>query len=109
MKTITIDMLVGKLIAFELSKFGDSFPQEKTILKSIVSRKGKGRHNPNEGTSKYVSIYDEELRKFENEEREPKELEALFVKILGKGKGKYEGKPPSYFFVFNKLLLSLVL
>jgi hypothetical protein len=45
-----------------LSEFGDSLPDVETKFKDNNSRKSKGINDPDEGTSKYVSIYDEEMR-----------------------------------------------
>jgi hypothetical protein len=65
MTNVTRDILIGKLLAFELNEFGDSLPKKKFAFKVIVFRKYKQRYDPNEVSSRYVSKYEEELRQIE--------------------------------------------
>jgi hypothetical protein len=56
MTNLTKDMLVDKLKTFELSEFGDYFRKTEFAFKATTSEKGKLRHDPNESSSKYVSM-----------------------------------------------------
>jgi hypothetical protein len=62
MAFVTKNTLVGKITTFELSEFGDSLPKSESAFKANISKKGKVRHDYDESTSKYVSIYDDKLR-----------------------------------------------
>lgn len=93
---LTLETLIGKLTAFELSNYDNSLPTIETAFKSSLnigtSRKDKEIHSSSCG-SDYDSIL--------TEEREQEELEALLAKRLPRGKGKYKGKLPLKFFNCN--------
>lgn len=62
--TVIIDMLVGNIVAFELSKFGESHGKFETTFRAFVSRKQK--YDPDECR---ISRYQRERREMEEKER----------------------------------------
>lgn len=98
--TITRDMLVGKLVAFELSEFGESHGKTEIAFKASVS--GKQKYDLGESSLR-VSRYEREMREMEEQERELDELEALIARTLPKGVNKYDGKLPLKYFSCNKI------
>lgn len=97
---MTRGMLVGKLVAFELSEFGESHGKYETTFKASISWKQK--YDPTE-SSCWVSKYESEKRETEEQERELYELEALIARRLPKGVGKYDEKLPLKCFSCNKI------
>lgn len=73
---VTRDMLVGKLAAFELSKFGESHGNSETAFRASAFEKKK--YDLGE-ISCWVSIYEREKRDLEEKERELDEIEALIA------------------------------
>lgn len=96
--TMIRDMLVGKIVAFEPSEFGESHGKSKTTFRASVSNKQK--YEPKECR---VSKYERERRDMKEQERELDKLEALISWRLPKGDGKYDGKLPLKCLCYNKV------
>lgn len=93
---LTLEGLVGRLTAFELSNFDNykpkniesAFKAKLTLKDSEAKRKGKVR---------YVSS-DSDI-----DEEDIEQLEALLARRFHKGKGKYKGKLPIICFNCNEV------
>lgn len=83
--TMTRNMLVGKLVAFELSEFGELHGKIETAFKASLF--GKHKYFLGENPTRF-SRYEREM---EEQEKELKELEALIARRLPKGASKYDG------------------
>lgn len=98
--TVTRDMLVGKLVAFELSEFGESRGKSETTFKVSISISSKQKYGPDECR---ISRYERERRDIVEQERKLDELEALISQRLPKSVGKYDGKLPFKYSNCNKI------
>ena len=53
--------MIGKLVAFEISEFGESTPKTEFTFKATVSKSNRQRYSLGESSRK-ISKYDEELK-----------------------------------------------
>jgi len=90
--TVTRDQLVGKLLAFEMSEFGDSLPKPESTFKASVY--GKQRYDPGESYSRRSNKFIKTRKDLEDVEIETTDLKALIAKRMPRGSNKYEGKFP---------------
>ena len=89
---ITLNVLVGRLIAFELDNYDDYVPSSRNLestFKSKLSLKKKATKSKS--------------KQFESEEEDSSDndfesIEALLAKRYLKGNGKYRGKIPIIYF-----------
>ncbi|GLJ37859.1 hypothetical protein SUGI_0770230 [Cryptomeria japonica] len=63
--TVTRDMLVRKLVAFELRKFGESHGKSETAFRASISVSGKKKYDPDEYM---ISRYERERREIVEQE-----------------------------------------
>src|SRR5271156_3622182 len=91
--TVTLDSLIGRLIPFEMNNFDNSvLPSlESTFKASMRISKSSQRHS---------SRRDSESK---SEEEDLDEIEALMVRRMQRGKGKYKGKLPLVCFNCKKI------
>ncbi|GLJ49345.1 hypothetical protein SUGI_1043470 [Cryptomeria japonica] len=87
--TVTRDVFIGKLAAFELSEFGKSHGKSETTFKASTSVSSKQKYDLDECR---ISRYERERKEIAEQERELDELEAQIARRLPKGVSKYDGK-----------------
>ena len=93
-RNITLDALVGRLIAFELDNYDKYVPSSKKIESAFKAKLSLKDHcKKSKATS---SESEEEIEKSSNSDLEF--VEALLAKKYSKSRGKYKGKNPLIYF-----------
>lgn len=80
---VIIDMLIGKIGAFELSEFGEAPPKYEFAFKATVSRKQK--YDLGESSTR-ISRYEKEMNELEENERDLEEIVGNFCANLDREK-----------------------
>ena len=93
-RKISLDALVGRLIAFELDNYDNYVPSSKGIESafeaklSLKKKSKKSKANQSGSEQEIEEIFDSDLEVFED----------LLAKKYSKGRGKYKGKIPLIYF-----------
>lgn len=94
---VTLDSIIGKLIAFELNRYDGSIQKSESAFRAFVS-------NPFVRKSRDTSHgYESRSSRDVDDEDSLVELEELLSKRLPRGTGKYKGKLPLKCFACNKI------
>ncbi|GLJ55967.1 hypothetical protein SUGI_1201470 [Cryptomeria japonica] len=100
--SVSRDILVGKLLVFELEEFSPI----ATIKTDLAIKASSSIASPSSSKkSTWKALYARELEEIRRENEEREDLEALFARKMPKGPvgSKYEGKAPFKCFNCNKI------